>query len=438
MRTVCASLLLVLTVSAIADDLQRANELAWSKRFAEAEALYRRIPSAEAKLGLARVVLWQGRYAEAIALFEELDGVDALEGRATAEYWSGDFRAAARSFRRVLALDPDRDFARRSLAEIESAARPSQRVSIDGSTDDQPLDALRGEIAATFFSDPLTRWTVAASRTHLEAERFGREADAESVTIANETKIGKWTFGASAGVFTFPDGVRRPVGGASARHRRFTLSVDRRPELASATSLRTHVASTTTALRWDYDRNWIAAVEASHRRYSDGNEGRALVAYAVAPLRRDSWTFWGGASLAIRDTEESRFGVTAISSTLEGRVFRYRYRGAYDPYWTPDDLIEGRLVVAVERRFERVGVKLHADGGSARDRGRAFGPKSGRTPFPSQVFPFAFERTHHPWRAGIAADVRLTRELGIEAGVERSATVDYRVTAFHAALVRRR
>lgn len=438
MRTVSAALLLAVALSALADDLQRANELAWAKRFAEAEALYRRIPSAEARLGLARVVMWQGRHDEAIALFGELDGVDALEGRATAEYWSGDFRAAARNFRRVLALDPDRDFARRSLAEIESTARPSQRIAIDGTTDDQPLDVLRGELAATFFSDPLTRWTIAASRTHLEAERFGREADGDSVTIANETKVGKWTFGASAGVFTFPDGVRRPVGGASARHRGLTLSVDRRPELASATSLRTHVASTTAALRWDHDRNWIAAAEASHRRYSDGNEGRAFVAYAVAPLRRSSWTFWGGASLAIRDTEESRFGVTAVSSTLEGNAFRYRYRGEYDPYWTPDDLIEARLVLAVERRFDRGGVKLHADGGFARDRGRAFGPESGATPFPSQVFAFAFDRTHRPWRAGIAADVRLTRELRIDAGVERSATVDYRVTAFHAALVRRR
>ncbi|MGZ8708978.1 MAG: tetratricopeptide repeat protein [Thermoanaerobaculia bacterium] len=438
MRTVCAALLLLLTVSAIADDLQRANELAWSKRFAEAEALYRRIPSAEARLGLARVVMWQGRYAEASALFEQLEGVDALEGRATAEYWSGDFRAAARNFRRVLALDPDRELARTSLAEIESTARPSQRLAIDGTTDDQPLDALRGELAATFFSDPLTRWTVAASRYHLDAERFGREADGESLTIANETKIRKWILGASVGAFTFPDGVRRPIGGVSARHRGFTLSVDRRPELASATSLRTHAASTTTALRWDHDRNWIAAAEASHRRYSDGNEGRAFVAYGVAPWRRNAWTFWGGASLAIRDTEESRFGVTAISSTLEGNAFRYRYRGAYDPYWTPDDLIEARLVLAVERRFDRGGVKLHANGGSARDRGRAFGPRSGPTPFPPRVFPFAFDRTHHPWRAGIAADVRLTRELRLEAGVERSATVDYRVTAFHAALVRRR
>ena len=418
--------------------LQQANELAWSKRFAEAEALYRRIPTDAAKLGLARVVMWQGRYAEAIALFRQLEGVEALEGRATAEYWSGDYRAAARDFRRVLKLDGGRELARKSLAEIESTARSSQSVAVDGTSDDQPLDGLRAEAVATFFSDPLTRWDVAASHYRFDAERFDREADGGSVTVTNETKIRMWTLGASLGVFTFPDGERRPVGGASARYRWFTLRVDRTPELASATSLRTHAASTTTALRWDYDRGWIAAAEVSHRRYSDGNEGRAAVAYAVVPWRRNAWTFWSGASFALRDTGESRFDVTAISATLEGTAFRYRYRGEYDPYWTPDDLAEARAVFAVERRFARGGVKLHGDGGYARDRGRAFGPDSGATPFPPQTFAFAFDRSYRPWRAGIAADVSLTPELRFEARVERSATVDYRVTSFHAALVRRR
>ena len=435
---VTVALLLSIAEGATADDLRRADELAWAKRFAEAEAIYRRIPSEAAKLGLARVVMWQGRYAEAIALFAELDGIDALEGRATAEYWSGDYRSAARHFRRVLALDPDRELARKSLAEIESTARPSQRIWTGGTTDDQPLDTLRGGVEATFFSDPLTRWTVAASGYRLEAERFGREASGESVRLANETKFRGWTLGAALGVFAYPDGVRRPIGGASVRWQQFTLRIDHAPELASATSLVTHAASTTTALRWDYDRSWLAAAEVSHRRYSDGNDGRALVAYAVAPLRRNAWTFWGGASLALRDTSESRFGVTAISSTLDGGVFHYRYRGEYDPYWTPDDLADARAVVAVERRFARGDVKLHADGGYARDRGRGFGPDAGATPFPPQTFAFSFDRTYHPWRAGVIGGVTIGGGLRFEAGVERSATVDYRVTSFHAALVRRR
>jgi tetratricopeptide (TPR) repeat protein len=111
-----AILLVCIALPLFADDLQRAQELAWAKRFAEAEAVYRRMPASPAqKLGLARVVMWQGRYGEAIALFGQLDGIEALEGKATAQYWSGDWRSAARNFRRVLALDPDRELARTSL-----------------------------------------------------------------------------------------------------------------------------------------------------------------------------------------------------------------------------------------------------------------------------------------------------------------------------------
>jgi hypothetical protein len=423
-------------------DLQAAQQLAWDKRFGESEAMYRRIleddpHSNDAKLGLARVVMWQGRYGEARTMFMQLEGIEALEGRATAEYWSGDLRSAARDFRKVLGLDPNREFARTSLREIEATARPSERVTVDAAEDDQPLEAVRAEVASTFFSDPLTRWSVIGGAYRLDAGRIG-ESDGEYVAIENETRLGEWTFGGSAGLFTFPDGVRRPIGSVMVRHRSLTLRVDRREEIASATSLRTHAASTTAALRWSHDGNWIGTAEVSQRRYFDGNRGNAAVAYAVAPLRRGEWTLWGGASAAARDTDESRFRMTTVSSTLDAGFFRYQYRGEYDPYWTPDNLLEARLVAAVERRTDRGGVKLHADGGYARDHGRAFGPDAGPGPFPESTFAFAFDRNYRPWRAGIAADLAFATHWRIEAGVERSVTVDYRSTSVHAALVRRR
>jgi len=399
MRRLVLAVLIAAASAAAADDLQRAHELAWAKEFAAAEALYRQLlrTHGQAKLGLARVVMWQGRYREAIALFEQLDSVDAMEGRATALYWSGDLRGAARGFREVLARDASRDFARTSLAEIASTAVPSQRVSVEGSTDDQPLDAVRSEVAATFFSDPQTRWTAILGTYHLDA---GGSASGEYASAGNETTWRGLTAAGSLGVFTWPDGVRRPIGRASVRYRRFTASLERRPELATATSLRTHAASTVSTLRWDYDRNVIAAAEVSHRRYFDGNEGSGAYAYAIVPLRRNAWTFWSGASAATRDTDESRFTEA----------------GVYDPYWTPENLVEARAVFALERRFPKIHAKVHADRGAARDRGRSY----------------------HPWRAGIAANVDLARGFRIEAGVERSSTVDYRSTAFHAALVRRR
>ena len=441
--SVALSLLLFLSPGALADDLSRAQELAWAKRFAESEALYRRVlaaqpRSAEAQLGLARVVMWQGRYDEAIRLFEAIDGVDALEGKGTAQYWGGDLRGASRTFRRVLERDPSRETARDLLREIRATARPSQRISVDGSTDDQPLDALRVEAGATFFSDPQTQWTVTAGRYTLEAERLERETSGTYVTAGGQAAFRDVTVGATLGAFTFPDGVRGAVGSVMVRRGALTLQVERRPEIATATALTTHTASTTTMLRWSHDGRWLGAAEASHRRYNDDNSGTALVAWGVVPMKRGNWTFWWGASGAARDTEESRFRLTAVSSTRELDVFRYRYRGEYDPYWTPQNLFEVRAVVALERRFSIGNAKLQADGGYARDRGVTFGPDTGPGPLPISPVAVAFDRTWHPWRVGLTTDLRVGGDFRLEAGVERSVTVDYRVTSFHAALVRRR
>jgi hypothetical protein len=432
-------------LAATVADLPRADQLAYAKRFAEAEVLYRGIVAAaprsrDARLGLARVVMWQGRYDESIALFDAIEPQDAetIEGRATAAYWSGDFRTAARDFRRALELDPNRELARASLAEIASTMVPTQRITAAAATDDQPLDGAHVETAATFFSDPLTRWSAVAGWYHLDGERLGA-ASGDFARLENRTTLGRMVVGASAGIFHFPDGAYRPVGSASVTLRPFTLSVDRRPELAAATALRTHATSTTTAFRWDHEGAWIGAAEISHRSYFDENEGFALIAYGVAPLwTRADWTLWAGASAAVRDTDESRFSVTAVSAGREGSAWRYRYRGEYDPYWTPNDLVEARAVVSAERKWSRGSLKVHADGGIARDRGRAFGPETGPQPFPAAVFPMDFDRTWHPFRIGLTSGFELTPSLTIEVGGELGATIDYRSTSIHASLVRRR
>lgn len=409
MRWVVVAVLVAMARFAEADDLQRAQELAWARKFAESAALYRQIlatqpASGDAQLGLARVLMWQGHYAEAIALFAKLTSIEALEGRATAEYWSGDYRAAARHFRSVLMLDPTRELARKSLVEISSTSAPSQSITVAGSSDDQPVDFVRTEVAATFFSDPLTRWTAAAGRYRADAERG---SSGTYVSIANETKVKTLTMSVRLGMFAFPDGAHRPVGYAAVRRGPLTLRFERQPELASAPSFRRHVSSTTTALRWERDQPWIAAAEVSSRQYSDDNRGYAVTGYVLVPLRRNGWTLWSGGSIALRDTEHPRF-------TLEGR---------YDPYWTPDDLREGRLVVSLERKMPRASLKLHGDAGYTRDR--------------SRTGDFAFDRDYRPWRAGMTATLRLPRGFHIEAAVERSSTVDYRVNSFHGALVRR-
>ena len=434
--TLCAAI-------ALADDLSRAEQLAWDKRFAESEALYRAIvektPSRRARLGLARVLMWSGHYAEAITRFDALlsenaKDVDALEGRATAGYWSGDHRSAARDFRRVLQLDSKRETARSSLAEIASTMRTSQRIVFGGIRDDQPLDVNRGELSATFFSDPVTRWTIDVGAMSFDADRRGTRT-AEFVRFEGDTR---WrAFGLSGSVGAFDGDF---IGHASVRRSYFVLRVERQPELASAPAIRAGAFSTTTTLRWHRDREHvIAAAEVSDRRYSDDNNAQTLIAYAVVPAyKRSGWTLWTGASAAARDTAESRFQPTAVSSSFEGGVFHYTYRGEYDPYWTPDNLLEGRIVLALERELGRARLKAHADGGYAQDRGRAFGPDSGATPLPLQTYTFAFDRQYNPYRLGLTAEMALTSSLRLDIGVERSVTVDYRSTSIHAAVARRR
>lgn len=383
----------------------------------------------------ARSALWTARYPEAIALFNELlranpNDADALEGRASAFYWSGDFRRAMRDFRRVA----DREYPRKALREIESTMIPSQRVAIDAAHDDQPLDVVRGETSATWFSDPLTHWTIAAATSHFDGDRRGVH-DKPSLRIENETRFVNVTLGAAIGLF---DG--RPIGSIGARYRELSLRIDRREEVAAATALATHASSTGVTLRWSRERERvIAAAEASHRRYFDDNSGNAFVAWAVVPRRRGEWTVWYGGSIAARDTDETRFAPTAVSSTFDPQgFFRYQFRGEYDPYWTPDDLREARAVLALERAFSRGRVKLHADGGIAHDHGRAFGPDAGLAPLPSTIDTYVFDRNYRPYRAGVSANVSVAPGLLLEIGFEHSATVDYRSNSVHAALVRRR
>ena len=56
------------------DELRAAQQLAWQKRFVEAERAYRRIlartPKARAAvLGLGQVLLWEERYADAARVY---------------------------------------------------------------------------------------------------------------------------------------------------------------------------------------------------------------------------------------------------------------------------------------------------------------------------------------------------------------------------------
>ena len=435
-----------------------AETLAWNKQFLEAESTYRvvvvRMPqSRAARLGLARVLLWKGDYAGArrqfaILLGENARDADALEGSATAAYWSGDFRSAARGFRQTLAIDGSHDFSRRSLSEITASSIPQERLSFAYVDDDQPYRLFRSEVSAAFSSDPLTRWAAAAGAYRTSAPIYGR-ASLPFFQISNETGLPalRLTASSSIGLMRYADGVVRPTGSLTlSRHisanSRLIVSAERRELLATATGTTTHPSVATFSAGWRRESKdgWLAAADVSILRYFDANRGEAAYAYALAPIfsRGDSRVY-AGASATYRDSRDSRFSFAAVSSIRLGpNTFAYDYRGTYAPYWAPQHFREARAVIVAQTTVRSIAIKLHVDGGVARDRAIAFGPDKGSTSLPASIYSFGFERRFHPYGADLTASIPIGHDFSAEVGADSVSTVFYRAKSFHATVVRHR
>lgn len=438
------------------ESLQRARNLAWSKHFAEAEAIYRALlqkspRSYDGRIGLAHVLLWEGRYRDARKLFLQLASerpadADALEGAATAAYWQGDFRTAAREYEAIVREHSGRKNAMQNLRDIQLATRNSERLVIDGVDDDQPYRLWRSEAVASFFSDPLTRWDVTAGAYRADNPAFSTTRTEPFATVSNEF-VFPWqrlTLTTTLGALRWPDGRTGPIGGLALRWRTTRASsieaaVERRELLRTSTSIRAHPSLRRERLGWTRyaDREWFAGIEAGRLRDFDRNEGWYAQGYGLWPVvRRNALTVWGGFSAALRDTRDSRFYVEAISSSREGPEFLYSYRGAYTPYWTPQRLSESRAIVSAMRTAGRATIKAQAEVGVARDRAESFGPAAGPSPLPATIFTIDFHRTFHPTRFSIGSSLELSPAFDLELSAERDTTVFYRSNEFKATLVR--
>ncbi|GAC1430657.1 MAG: hypothetical protein NVSMB68_02930 [Thermoanaerobaculia bacterium] len=436
--------------------LREAQALARAKSFDKAARVYLEVldaaPSShDARLGLARVRLWQGRYGEARRMFLQLAGksrhdVDAAEGAATAAYWSGDYRTARREFQKIAEDHPGRETVRRSLSELRTASAATEIFETSVVDDDQPFRAAQSFARVSIFTDPLTRWDGSAGGYLLNSPAGGRHATPFAV-LRNETVLPsiRLTITPSLGAIRTPDGKTHATGGAATRfrlapHDSISLSLARRELLSNATRL--YPLVDVTALRWEHAQPWLASIGVERDRFSDHNSARAADAYALLPfLTTGGWTLSGGASVLSRTTRESRFYVNGITATRDpsGSFFHYSYRGGYDPYWTPFDLREARMILAVDRKTSTgLTMRVQGDAGRAHDRAVTFWPEAGRTPFPPKVGQSMFARTYSPWRIRFTSSVPLGRGITLDAGYEHGVTVFYRANTFHAALARRR
>jgi hypothetical protein len=420
-------LLLVATVSPVTASeslqtmLERGSALVVAKDLTRAQSVYqeavRRFPrSRDARLGLARVLLWRGEYREARRAFVELlrrnaRDVDARLGLAQAHYWSGDYRSAAHEFSAVLREQPGNRDASRALSEIRSASQRGFVIDGQGIDDDQPYRSLTSSLTLFAFSDPLTKWQVSAVATRLQSR--AASGDAQVVRLTGETGVPSvhLTLHGSLGAMRFPDGVKRLLPQLSAETRisstALMLAIDRRPLLRSAPAILSHPTAGTVSLRWSRENPSATqfAVTAEHLRYFDGNRGNGADAYLLVPV---SPTLSIGGSVAYRDTVQSRFR-----------------GGAYDPYWTPKNLYEGRAIAsAVLHRGNRV-FGLHVDGGAARD--RALDPQSASP----------YNRTFHPWRAAATFSLPMRRDVVLNVSAERTSTVFYTANEIRASVAGR-
>jgi hypothetical protein len=447
-----------LTASAAGRDtaalLARAQSLAWTKQFDEAARLYlevlRETPaSRDARLGLARVRLWQGRYRDARKMFLELveknrRDTDAAEGAATAAYWSGDYRTAVREFTAIEKAHPDRQPVRRMLSDLRSAAGTTASFEAGVVDDDQPFRSMRSQVRVSTFTDPLTRWDVSAGAATVSSDAGGRHT-APFVVMQNETVIPslRLTITPSLGAIRLPDGTHA-IGGAVVglrvtSHDSVAMSFARHEILTNATRLYPFV--NVMSIRWRHTEPWLASVGIERDRFSDRNSAKAADAYALFPVGTPmNWKLFAGASALARDTRDSRFYVSGITATRDpsGSFFHYTYRGAYDPYWTPQNLVEARLILAIERRIGTASLRLQGDGGQAHDRAVSFWPDAGRTPFPSSIGQSTFDRSYSPWRIRLTSSMPLAHGMTLDLAYEHSVTSFYRANIVHASLARRR
>ena len=429
-----------------------AQTLAWNKEFAQAESVYRaalvRWPQdPELRSGLAQVLLWSNRFREGERLFAQLvrerptDNA-ALLGAAQGSYWSGDYRTAMRRFEVLAQRDPANADAVRGISELRALMRSRYDVRGQYASDTQPLRRSGAAARFGFFSDPLTHWDVRGSAGTMEHE--GNNLDVRSVGLSGTTTIPSIRTTVTAGVDRqwFDDGTAENLANASVAWKlgkeTLALTFDQFTLLGTASAIERRESASRISLAWRHEReNGLQAAATAHTlRYTDDNEGFGADVYALQPLlRRGSITLRGGLSAAWRDSREDRFRFTGFQSEPRSDgLFDYRFSGVYDPYWTPNDLSEARLIASIESVTSRAQFRIQADGGYARERARGFGPAFDLTPSPTFTFPILLSRTYKPWRVSAELTIPINQRIEFRARARREATAFYNVNEFEASL----
>jgi len=162
----------------------RARLLAWSGRWSEAEADYRRVLEVAPRdtdilLGLADLLTWQHRFDEALVLIDQAQqqdprrpGIYNRRGRSLRSL--GRFKEAREAFRSALELDPANAEALAGLASLQPELRHEYRVGTDLEAFNFAPDAQ--SVTASLRSRLSSHWSssFAANFQHRFSQQAGR------------------------------------------------------------------------------------------------------------------------------------------------------------------------------------------------------------------------------------------------------------------------
>jgi tetratricopeptide (TPR) repeat protein len=425
-----------------------AQTLYWTKDVRAARALYDSglvLHSADTALRLqyARTLMETGGSAHAKEVLEPLIAGSPPDARAvslegTIAYWDGDLTSARHYFEQALAVDTTLIDARRQLNEIRWLSTTWVRTAAIGSSDDQPVKSIGGEIESGYHINPL--WTVSAKvRTAFLTEDTFTNPNASSTELTTFAgSIGINGYGPSShfemaargGLFnrSVPSKSdwtgKADIGTKLGSFVRVGARAERAPYLYTEASLRTHVMTNSIGGSLDADRKgWTGRAAYELQHFPDDNSVNSTYGWAMAPLVRTSGvTLQVGYSASYQNAKELRF----IPDPSSYRVIGDASRGHYEPYYTPLDAVTHSVIGAF------TGTDGHGFvarfGGSygfhATDRAPSFSSSDGLL---IDILTIS-KRSFHPWTARASVEKGLTSQSVLSARVERSKTAFYHVT----------
>lgn len=427
-----------------------AETLSWLKQFDEAERLYAGLADATRSpddlLAHARVLTWMQRYDQARPILEPIQSTfaPAREELARIDYWEGDLRSAWANYSALRTAGVLSPAGEKELNEIRAGMTPRLRANTTARRDDQPYDLATSEIDYSAFIDPLTMIRIAAGQHFTRSEssstvpffEIGSRVTLPRLRLQIEPALRLVRFG-SDDTRVLPSlviAVDTPLA-------KVAIGLEETEIISTRSSAATDVSErrATISLKREFRPETVLSISGYLSRYSDQNDGAAVFGYATRPLLvREDWLIYGGVSAAWRDTDESRFELATVSSSRSGGIFELRYRGIYDPYPTPHDQREAKLIggLLLSHAERSLNARIQLTGGIAHDRAVAFGPQLAQTPDPV-TFSFFFDRKYKPWDASVTLSWRTRSRNDLQVKLEHVSTAYYEANEVTASLVRR-